>query len=418
MLKEAFAEQTSLLKDNMLLRSKNHTKSLAIQLENELAVYNFSKFEELVIADATKNENITYIEVLDKDGNVIVHSQDANLPSIHFSSQDIYSNNIDINEILNNGHPMLVLKKTLYLGTEPWGVITLYFTQAELEEKVLNYSKQMQERIHRSLFESLLYMTIFFLLSLPFAYSMALHISNPIINLTKRAEELANGNFTPKSIPAENRKDELALLEKTFNKMSENLENSYNKLADYNTQLEQMVLSRTLELEEKNIELEKLSITDRLTQLYNRVKLEEVFIDQIQSSRRYSTPFSILLCDIDYFKRVNDTFGHIIGDKVLIEIANILQATIRETDIVGRWGGEEFLVICSGTDKENAMQLAERLRKAIELYPFVHNQQQTLSIGVSSFSSDDSDMSMLSRADSALYLAKNNGRNNTVFTAS
>jgi diguanylate cyclase (GGDEF)-like protein len=198
--------------------------------------------------------------------------------------------------------------------------------------------------------------------------------------------------------------------------MSENLQNSYKKLADYNTQLEEMVLSRTLELEEKNIELEKLSITDRLTQLYNRVKLEEVFTEQIQIASRYNTPFSLLLCDVDFFKSVNDNFGHLIGDQVLIEIANILSTTIRDTDIIGRWGGEEFLVICRETDKESALLLAERLRMAVESHSYITNQPQTISIGVSSFTSKESEVTMLGRADSALYAAKNSGRNCVVFT--
>jgi diguanylate cyclase (GGDEF)-like protein len=414
MLQETFSEQKSLLKDNMKLRAKNHTESLVIQLENELAAYNFSKFSELVMNDASKNENISYIDVMDINGRIIIRSQDS-LPLNSTSSlQD--NTTISISEGVFNNHPILVVKKPLYLGTEPWGVVTIYFTQAELEKKVSNYSMQMNKKINLSLYKSAVSMGIFFLLFLPIAYSMALHISNPIVNLTKRAEELSKGNFTPKSILAEKRQDELGTLERTFNTMSENLQNSYKKLADYNTQLEEMVLSRTLELEEKNIELEKLSITDRLTQLHNRVKLEEVFTEQIQIASRYNTPFSLLLCDVDFFKSVNDNFGHLIGDQVLIEIADILNSTIRDTDIVGRWGGEEFLVICRETDKENALLLAQRLREAVESHTYITNQPQTISIGISSFTSKDSEVTMLGRADSALYAAKNSGRNCIVFT--
>lgn len=415
MLHDTFDEQKSLLKDNMVLRAKNHTKSLALQLENELAAYNFSQFADLVMNDTAKSDNISHLYVVDINGKVIVNSQDSAITDYNLTSEEINNRDIAVNESVYNNHPMLVLKKTLYLGSEPWGVLTIYFTQSELEQKVLNYSDKMKEKITLSLFESLLSMGIFFVLFLPIAYSMALHISNPIINLTKRAEELSNGNFVPQYSGAENRKDELGILERTFNKMSENLQSSYKKLEDYNTQLEQMVYARTLELEEKNIELEKLSVTDRLTLLYNRVKLEEVFMEQIQVAKRYNTPFSILLCDVDFFKSVNDTFGHLIGDKVLIEIAGVLYATIRETDIIGRWGGEEFLVICPGTDKTSAMLLAERLRKAVEGYSFISNQQQTLSIGISSFSPKDSDVSMLGRADNALYSAKNGGRNCAVY---
>lgn len=415
MLQETFDEQKALLKDNMVLRAKNHTESLAIQLENELAAYNFSKFSELVNNDAAKSENIVHIDVVDKSGNIIIDS-DLNLHNRHYYSQKINTNALQISEQTYNHHPILVIKKPLSMGSEPWGVLTLYFSQTELEKKVLNYSQQMDDNVHQSLYQSLVSMAIFLVLFLPIAYTMAIHISNPIIDLTKRAEELSHGNFLPKSDGIDKRKDELGTLERTFDKMSENLHNSYTKLALYNTQLEQMVQARTLELEAKNIELEELSITDKLTQLYNRVKLEEVFTDQIQAAKRYSAPFSTLLCDVDLFKNVNDTFGHLVGDKVLVEIASILNSTLRDTDIIGRWGGEEFLVICRETDQNQAMLLAERLRSAVEHQTFSSNQQQTISIGISSFSSNDSDATMLKRADNALYEAKISGRNRVVFS--
>lgn len=418
MLQETFDEQKSLLKENMLLQAKSHTESLAIQLENELAAYNFSKFADSVTNDVMQNKHVSHAYVLDINNKLILNSDDSSVFNKHVPALDINSSRIDVSEIVYNGQPTLVLQKKLDLGSSPWGVLTLFFTQTELEQKVLHYSKQMQKKINLSIFESLLSMLLFLVLFLPLAYSMALHISRPIIDLTKRAEELSRGNFTPQCIGTENRKDELGMLERSFNKMSKNLQNSYHKLEEYNLQLEQMVQSRTAELEDKNIKLEKLSVTDSLTQLYNRVKLDEVFTEQVHASIRYNTPFSILLCDVDLFKRVNDNFGHLIGDKILAETANILSETIRETDIIGRWGGEEFLVICRETDKENALQLAQRLRIAVESHRFMSNQRQTISIGVSSFMPKDSDLSMLARADRALYSAKSSGRNCVSFNPS
>jgi diguanylate cyclase (GGDEF)-like protein len=418
MLQKTFDEQKSLLKENMLLQAKSHTESLVIQLENELATYNFSKFADSVTDDVAQNEHISHAYVLDISGKLILNSQDPSVFNKHLPAPDINSSDIDVSEIVYNGQPMLVLQKKLYLGSTPWGVLILFFTQTKLEQKVLHYSRQMQKKINLSVFESLLSMLLFLVLFLPLAYSMALHISRPIIDLTKRAEELSKGNFTPQCIDTENRKDELGMLERSFNKMSENLQNSYHKLEEYNLQLEQMVQSRTAELEDKNIKLKKLSVTDSLTQLYNRVKLDEVFTEQLHASIRYNTAFSILLCDVDLFKKVNDTLGHVIGDKILIETANILNETIRETDIIGRWGGEEFLVICRETDKENALQLAQRLRIAIESHRFINSQRQTISIGVSSFMPKDSDLSMLARADRALYSAKSSGRNCVHFNPS
>ncbi|MDD2781442.1 diguanylate cyclase, partial [Sulfuricurvum sp.] len=286
--------------------------------------------------------------------------------------------------------------------------LILYFSQSDVDKSIENYSQQMKENIHHSLDTSLISMLIFFILFLPVAYIVSQHISKPIMDLTHRALELSRGNFSAQSSAAKNRQDELGMLERAFDTMSENLEYSYTRLAEYNTQLEQMVQDRTQELE-------KLSITDHLTLLYNRVKLEEVFSEQIQLAKRYNTPFSVLLCDIDFFKSVNDTFGHLIGDKVLVEIADILASTIRDTDIIGRWGGEEFLIIAPETAQEHAVLLAERVCSAVEQGSYTSNQPQTLSIGVSCFSLQDSDVTMMARADNALYEAKNSGRNRIVF---
>lgn len=414
-LEKTFHNEKALLKDNMLLRATSYTESLSTQLENELASYNFSKFADLVQNSPSTQNNLRHVCTLDKYGNVVSHSPDFVPFKTPSHTEAITSSSIQVSETPYNGHPMLVTQKTLYLGSEPWGTLILYFSQAEMEKSVERYSRQLEEDIRHALLNSIVFMTLFFLLFLPIAYLLSQQISNPIVNLTRRAQELAEGNFGARSTEKEFRQDELGVLERAFDEMSRNLENSYKKLAEYNTHLEGMVQTRTLELEEKNIELERLSVTDRLTQLYNRVKLEEIFAEQIQIAKRYGTPFSILLCDVDWFKKVNDTFGHLVGDQILVEIANILRITIRETDIPGRWGGEEFLIICRETDRENALLLAERLRKAVETAFLSTGHPQTISIGISSFSPDDSDISMIQRADSALYDAKNSGRNRVVF---
>ncbi len=414
MLVEGFDEQKRLLKDNMLLRAKNQTDSLAAQLENELAAYNFSKFTELIGSDASRNHNISRISVLDKNGAPLIYSLPA-MPGTRLETHDLNTTGISVAEILYRGDSVLVLKKNLFLGTQPWGILVIYFSQSEVEEKVAAYADLLDAKITRSLYTSLASMGLFFLLFFPVVYSMALHISNPIVSLTRRAEALSEGHFENRGAAPINRQDELGTLERTFTKMSENLHASYQKLADYNAHLERMVQARTHELEEKNVELEKLSITDRLTHLCNRVRLEEVFSEQLHVAQRYGTPFALLLCDIDFFKRINDSFGHIVGDKVLVEIAQILEATIRETDLIGRWGGEEFLVICRETDREGAMLLAERLREAVEKHAFATGERQTLSIGVSCYAPQDTEVSMLGRADRALYLAKNDGRNRVVY---
>lgn len=157
--------------------------------------------------------------------------------------------------------------------------------------------------------------------------------------------------------------------------------------------------------------VEKLSVTDKLTQLYNRVKIEEVFAIEIAKFHRYNTKFSMILIDIDHFKKVNDIHGHNIGDTVLKEIANILKSSIRIEDVVGRWGGEEFVILTSNCSIESLMSLAEKVRKNIEDYDFTVVGQKTASFGISILNKEDTQESMIARADKSLYHAKKTGRN-------
>lgn len=167
---------------------------------------------------------------------------------------------------------------------------------------------------------------------------------------------------------------------------------------------------RTQELREKNRELERLSVTDRLTGLYNRLRLDQVLAKEIHRSQRYPSCFAVVLLDIDHFKSVNDCYGHVVGDQVLIEIAGLLAAGTREVDVVGRWGGEEFLIICPETGSDGAMVVAEKLRASVADHNFATVGNKTSSFGVTAFRTNDTIASMMTRVDEALYRSKANGR--------
>jgi len=160
--------------------------------------------------------------------------------------------------------------------------------------------------------------------------------------------------------------------------------------------------------------IEKLSQTDKLTQLYNRLKLDEYLENEFDRYKRGNYTFSIMLIDIDKFKEVNDTYGHQVGDSILIEMANILKDKCRKADIVGRWGGEEFMVICSNTNIDGATTYAQNLREAVEKFDFHVVGQKTISIGVSEVSQKDTFATLIQRADDNLYIAKEEGRNRVV----
>lgn len=178
-----------------------------------------------------------------------------------------------------------------------------------------------------------------------------------------------------------------------------------------NEELEVKVEARTRELAERNRELARLSSTDRLTGLCNRLKLDEGLEEALAHARRYATPFSLVLIDVDHFKQVNDTHGHQVGDTTLVEVAGLLRDHVRETDLVGRWGGEEFLVVCTETERGGGVDTAEQLRRAIELHDFPVIGRKTASFGVSEYRDGDGIEAMVARADAALYRAKSGGRN-------
>jgi len=177
--------------------------------------------------------------------------------------------------------------------------------------------------------------------------------------------------------------------------------------------LEQKVEERTLELKRKNAELEIISSTDTLTGLFNRMKLDEILRYEVHQMGRYEKHFSIILLDIDHFKMVNDAYGHPVGDAVLIEFAQIIKKDIRLTDSLGRWGGEEFLLICPATSKENAFLLAEKIRLRIADHTFEKIGSMTSSFGVVCSETGDTEQTLLKKADDALYLAKKT-RNRTI----
>jgi len=184
-----------------------------------------------------------------------------------------------------------------------------------------------------------------------------------------------------------------------------------NKYAQIITKLVNFSKAITRELEEANQELVKVSITDKLTGIFNRLKLDQVISDEIARSERYHSPFSIILVDIDHFKSVNDTYGHLTGDKVIVKIAELLSLHSRQNDIVGRWGGEEFVVVLPGSSLQSATQVAEKLREAIADTQFPEVGRKTASFGLASYLEKDNPASLISRADKALYMSKNNGRN-------
>lgn len=167
----------------------------------------------------------------------------------------------------------------------------------------------------------------------------------------------------------------------------------------------------SLELREKLDYITELSETDSLTKIYNRMKFTNSLNEEINRAIRYGHSLSIIMFDIDFFKKVNDNYGHDVGDSVLIEISFLVKDNVRKIDVFARWGGEEFIVLLPETEIKGACILAEKLRSSIENHSFSTVKKITSSFGVSELTNEDDYSSFTKRVDEALYIAKNNGRN-------
>lgn len=191
------------------------------------------------------------------------------------------------------------------------------------------------------------------------------------------------------------------------------LNNENNRLLrDYNETLKAEVAQRTKEIEINNELLRKLSITDTLTQVNNRLKLDEILVKRYEAFQKDRDAFiHIMMIDADDFKEINDNYGHLVGDDMLKIIASIIKKSVKEDDVVGRWGGEEFMVISETKSKDAIEEMAQRVRENISKYKNDKNISLSISIGIATLKEDDLCETWVHRADEALYRAKANGKN-------
>ncbi len=158
-------------------------------------------------------------------------------------------------------------------------------------------------------------------------------------------------------------------------------------------------------------QMQRLAHTDALTGLANRRQLEVLIQKEIYRVARYNKPLSVIVMDIDNFKLINDNYGHDTGDQVLLRLARAIEPGLRNSDSLGRWGGEEFVIVTPETDLSQAHKLAELIRRRVAGYDFGHGRQVTISSGVAAYQPEDNLYSLIKRADTALYQAKTAGRN-------
>lgn len=249
-------------------------------------------------------------------------------------------------------------------------------------------------------------------LGMSFVVYLDKNIRSPLEEISTSVKTLDTKKWDKVNVETFN---EVSILADEYNKMVDRLKDSYDNL-------ENLVSQRTADLENANSKLEKLALTDGLTGLYNHRHFMESFALELDRCERYGHKLTLMILDIDLFKKYNDTFGHLVGDEVLKCVATTLQGNVREVDFLARYGGEEFCIFLPEIDMEGAMIFAERQRESIEECDYCEkvasmsgnnaNSNITISIGMATFPDHAGNVSDLIKiADDALYVAKDNGRN-------
>lgn len=265
---------------------------------------------------------------------------------------------------------------------------------------------------------------------------MAKLIGLPVEDVVGRSQDEvlleAYNNNTGINIGASNINDWLDSLKESQRNRSENefvfntSDNKFFKLyrltvssgahVVFGTEITELIETQN-QLEEALDKLDKLANTCELSGVPNRRFIMEAMNSEFFRAKRYGTEFSLVIADIDHFKKINDTYGHGVGDKAIIHFSQLINNSLRETDLIGRIGGEEFAILLPNTNLESGFKLADRIRVKIANTPLLHENiaplSMTASFGVSQFRASDTDESeIFTRADEALYRAKGRGRNN------
>ncbi|MFT5874859.1 MAG: diguanylate cyclase (GGDEF)-like protein [Clostridium sp.] len=385
------------LSENILeqfVESKKSKNELLINTIAPIVSLNLSlgldnAYKDYLETIAQQNNDLEYIKLTDiKNNDIYVYTKGADFKisnennNFHYSQKDIIDS----------------------LTEDKLATIILKFSNKEYEDMI---KKNRNITINISIV-TLILLAVFVLL---------------IKRVFKHLEKLTNdillydpkkNNFTMSKSTSN---DEIGLIHNAIISMVKKIHLHTSILDELNASLEDKVRKRTEELEQSNKELELQASIDPLTQLYNRRYFSKTSEHIIDIAKRNKTDISVIMLDIDKFKRVNDTYGHKVGDDVLISIATTLQHLIRKSDILCRFGGEEFLILLPETNLDGAAIIAEKMRLGIESNVIQINnvieQKCTVSIGVAQVNSrlETQVETSIHRADQALYEAKEHGRN-------
>lgn len=367
------------------------TRFVAKSLVYSVIGYDYHTID-LLLQEIVKAEDVGYSKVVNAKGNTMAEAGKL---------------------IYNDPLKMVIFDEEIKLDNDVIGHLTLGYSTSKTMRRL---EKQRFALIKR---EAL----IILLIALGEFIALSFIIIKPVSTISKSLNENEEGGRILGTIPITSN-DEFGHLAKQFNELSYNLNVANSELQsriDYADKelikTNHALLERSKELTELNDEFKNLSITDSLTGLYNRRHFEEMLASEMDISRRHGDTNSLLVIDIDNFKNVNDRYGHMHGDDVIKMIADVMKSRLRETDILCRIGGEEFVAICRRSNKREAIELAEDLRKTIE-NKVTHSGKDdikvTISIGIDTVTMDNVAThadNIFKYADIALYHSKEHGRN-------
>lgn len=352
-----------------------------------------------------ENGDIEQFVIYDEYGLILV---DSAQPELFFSQSVDPLGHILVTSELGSAYSnwqedRYIAGKPIVLGKQIIGAVAVGISTRALDEKITALTQQ-----------SLIFASITLIIAVGLSLWLGRQITSPLRALTDIATQMTGGDlFVRIEIPSQ---DEIGQLGDAFSQMATSIQNRELELRDLAVGLEQTIEERTDELRRQNKRLERIAIEDPLTGIYNRRYFFELAEQEIERAKRYGNLLSVVIMDADYFKNVNDAYGHLIGDQILINLAKICQENIRSLDIFARYGGEEFVILMPEANLEDAQKSAERLRKLVAETSMITgglNVMITISLGVASWeNSKELDFNaLLARADRALYQSKESGRN-------
>lgn len=374
-------------------RGSDIIRFVAKSLSFRVVGYDYHSIQ-LLLDDIVLSEDISYARVISKKGNTM--GETGTFPGMRTKESSI-----------------VIFKEPIFFERQSIGTLVLALETKSTIERL--EARTLDLLVRRVVVIVLIAIAEFFALSMLIIRPLR-NISNALAKGVdsegKLVEEISVRSQDELGYLASQFRNLYSELDKTNQALQSKVESADQKLVESNVQLK----LQSEELIKVNEEFRKLSITDPLTGLFNRRYFEKIMKDELALSLRHGDSHCVLLIDIDYFKNINDTCGHLEGDRILQKFSTILQENARTTDILCRMGGEEFIVLCKRINRKDAFKMAEKFRQNIENIDFKFGTDTlkiTASIGVAVFPKgpDDTIDEIVNEADEALYFCKRNGRN-------